>query len=209
MIDLYTWGTPNGRKVSVALQELALPYRVHRVNIGQDEQFAPEFLAISPNNRIPAIVDHDTGATPVSVFETGAILIYLAEKTGSALLPAEGAARAEVLQWLMWQMGGVGPMFGQVTHFALSAPDNAYALNRYLDEAMRLFDVLETRLADRDNVAGDFSIADISIYPWVAGKMQDWLAKYRPGKWQELARVREWYDRIAARPAVIRGMAVS
>ena len=208
MIDLYTWGTPNGRKVSIALEELGLPYAVHPVNIGQGEQFAPAFLAISPNNRIPAIVDGDTGSAPIAVFETGAILIYLAEKTGSALLPASGAPRAEVLQWLMWQMGGIGPMFGQVTHFALNAPDNDYALNRYMDEAMRLFDVLEARLADRDHVAGDYSIADIAIYPWAAGKMQDWLPKFRPGKWEALARVRDWHGRLAARPAVQRGMAV-
>ncbi|MEJ2122431.1 MAG: glutathione binding-like protein, partial [Alphaproteobacteria bacterium] len=144
----------------------------------------------------------------ISVFETGAILIYLAEKTGSELLPASGARRAEVLQWLMWQMGGIGPMFGQVTHFASNAPDNEYSLNRYMDEAMRLFDVLETRLGDRDYVAGDYSIADIAIYPWAAGKMQDWLPKFRPGKWDQLVQVRDWYDRIAARPAVVRGMAV-
>ena len=112
------------------------------------------------------------------------------------------------MQWLMWQMGGVGPMFGQVTHFALNAPDNDYALNRYMDEAMRLFDVLEARLADRDHVAGDYSIADIAIYPWAAGKMQDWLPKFRPGKWEALARVRDWHGRLAARPAVQRGMAV-
>jgi GST-like protein len=208
VIDFYTWGTPNGRKVSILLEELGLDYAVHPVNIGQREQFEPEFLKISPNNRIPAIVDNDTGGAPISQFETGAILIYLAEKTGSALLPTEPAPRAEVMQWLMWQMGGVGPMFGQVTHFALSKPDDQYALDRYMDEAMRLFGVLDGVLGGRPYMAGEYSIADIATYPWVAGKMQDWLPKFRPGQWQALENVRRWYDEIAARPAVAKGMAV-
>jgi GST-like protein len=208
MIDLYTWGTPNGRKASVMLEELGLQNAVHPVDIGKGEQFDPAFLKICPNGRIPAIVDPDVDGEPISVFETGAILIYLAEKTGSELLPVEAHRRANVLQWLMWQMGGIGPMFGQVTHFALSAPDNEYGLNRYMNEAMRLFDVLEGDLADRPFMCGDYSIADIATYPWVAGKMQDWLPKFRPGKWQELENVRRWFDAVGGRPAVKRGMAV-
>lgn len=208
MIDLYTWSTPNGRKASVGLEEMSIPYTVHPVNIGQREQFEPAFLKISPNNRIPAIVDNDAEGSAISVFETGAILIYLAEKIGSALLPTEPARRADVLQWLMWQMGGVGPMFGQVTHFALNEADNTTALDRYMDESLRLMGVLDRNLAERPYMAGDYSIADIATYPWLAGKMQDWLPKFRPGQWDEMVNLRRWYESVGARPAVQKGMAV-
>ena len=199
MIDLYTWSTPNGRKVSILLEELGLPYTVHAVNIGKDEQFAPDFLAIAPNNKIPAIVDHDTG---VSLFESGAIMIYLAEKTGQ-FLPTEAKARAAVMQWLMWQMGGFGPMLGQAHVFlkfnrGLSQP----AEERFAKEAKRLYGVLDRQLAENDHVAGDYSIADMAIFPWVA--RHDWheidLTAY--------PNVLRWYRALAARPAVQRGYQV-
>ena len=199
MIDFYTWSTPNGRKVSILLEELGLPYTVHAVNIGKDEQFAPDFLAIAPNNKIPAIVDHDTG---VSLFESGAIMIYLAEKTGQ-FLPTEAKARAAVMQWLMWQMGGFGPMLGQAHVFlkfnrGLSQP----AEERFAKEAKRLYGVLDRQLAENDHVAGDYSIADMAIFPWVA--RHDWheidLTAY--------PNVLRWYRAQAARPAVQRGYQV-
>jgi GST-like protein len=199
MIDFYTWSTPNGRKVSILLEELGLPYTVHAVNIGKDEQFAPDFLAIAPNNKIPAIVDHDTG---VSLFESGAIMIYLAEKTGQ-FLPTEAKARAAVMQWLMWQMGGFGPMLGQAHVFlkfnrGLSQP----AEERFAKEAKRLYGVLDRQLAENDHVAGDYSIADMAIFPWVA--RHDWheidLTAY--------PNVLRWYRALAARPAVQRGYQV-
>ena len=199
MIDFYTWSTPNGRKVSILLEELGLPYTVHAVNIGKDEQFAPDFLAIAPNNKIPAIVDHDTG---VSLFESGAIMIYLAEKTGQ-YLPTEAKARAAVMQWLMWQMGGFGPMLGQAHVFlkfnrGLSQP----AEERFAKEAKRLYGVLDRQLAENDHVAGDYSIADMAIFPWVA--RHDWheidLTAY--------PNVLRWYRALAARPAVQRGYQV-
>lgn len=199
MIDLYTWSTPNGRKVSILLEELGLPYTVHAVNIGKDEQFAPDFLAIAPNNKIPAIVDHDTG---VNLFESGAIMIYLAEKTGQ-FLPTEAKARAAVMQWLMWQMGGFGPMLGQAHVFlkfnrGLSQP----AEERFAKEAKRLYGVLDRQLAENDHVAGDYSIADMAIFPWVA--RHDWheidLTAY--------PNVLRWYRALAARPAVQRGYQV-
>ena len=165
MIDLYTWTTPNGRKASIALEEMGLPYTVHAVDIGKDEQFKPEFLKISPNNRIPAIVDRDNG---MSLMESGAILIYLADKAGK-LLPKSGEARYRTIEWLMWQMGGPGPMFGQVHHFTKYNPGKApYAEERYLKEAHRLYGVLDRRLADHEFVADDYSIADIAIWPWVS-----------------------------------------
>jgi len=165
VIDLYTWTTPNGRKVSIALEELGLPYTVHPIDISKDEQFAPDFLKIAPNNRIPAIVDRDTN---IALMESGAILIYLADKTGK-LMPKEGEPRYRVIEWLMWQMGGPGPMLGQVHHFVKYNKGKApYAEERYLKEGNRLYKVLDTRLEGRDFVAGDYSIADIAIWPWIS-----------------------------------------
>jgi GST-like protein len=196
MIDLYTWTTPNGRKVSIALEELGLPYKSRPIDISKDEQFAPAFLKISPNNRIPAIVDNDNG---LSLFESGAILIYLADKTGK-LLPKQGEDRYRVIEWLMWQMGGPGPMLGQVHHFVkYNKGKSAYAEERYSKEAQRLYGVLDRRLEGRDFVAGDYSIADIAIWPWISRF-----------EWQEIdlakfPNVKRWYTTIAARPAVQRG----
>ena len=203
-IDLYTWKTPNGRKVSIMLEELALPYAVHEVNIGQGEQHEPGFLAISPNNKIPAIVDPDGPAgEPFSLFETGAILIYLAEKTGR-LLPTAARERSVAMQWLMWQMGGFGPMLGQAHHFLHFNPGKApYAEERYHNESRRLYDVLDRRLGEAEYLAGaDYGIADIATFPWAA--RHAWhrveLADY--------PNVKRWYDALAARPAVQRGMVV-
>jgi GST-like protein len=203
VIELYTWSTPNGRKASIALEELALPYRVHPVNIGKSEQFAADFLAISPNNKIPAVIDSDgPNGQPFSLFESGAILIYLAEKTGQ-LLPADRSGRYQVLQWLMWQMGGFGPMLGQAHHFRRFAAERIpYAIDRYTTETERLYRVLDKQLANNEYVAGDYSIADIAIYPW--------SQRY---EWQgidlaEFPHVQRWCGQLAARPAVARGMAV-
>jgi GST-like protein len=199
MIDLYTWTTPNGRKVSIALEEFGLPYKSHPIDISKDEQFAPAFLKISPNNRIPAIVDNDNG---LSLFESGAILIYLADKTGK-LLPKQGEDRYRVIEWLMWQMGGPGPMLGQVHHFVkYNKGKSAYAEERYSKEAQRLYGVLDRRLEGRDFVAGDYSIADIAIWPWISRF-----------EWQEIdlakfPNVKRWYTTIASRPAVQRGYKV-
>ena len=199
MIDLYTWTTPNGRKVSIALEELGLPYTSHAIDINKDEQFAPDFLKISPNNRIPAIVDRDNG---LSVFESGAILIYLADKTGK-LLPKDGEARYRVLEWLMWQMGGVGPMIGQAHHFLRQNPGKApYAEERYHKEALRLYGVLDRRLEGRDFVAGDYSIADIAIWPWIA------RFEWHRVDLNQFANVKRWYVSIAKRPAVQKGYQV-
>ncbi len=205
MIDLYTWTTPNGRKASVMLEELGLAYNVHKINISKDEQFAPAFLAISPNNRIPAIVDNDgPGGKPISVFESGAILIYLAEKTGSKLLPADPRARTVVLQWLMWQMGGVGPMFGQTHHFMHAAPEKVpYGIERYSKETRRLYGVMDKRLGEAAYLAGsDYSIADIATYPWVARH------EHHKVDLAGFQNVKRWFDAIGARPAVVKGMAV-
>lgn len=196
MIDLYTWSTPNGRKISIMLEETGLPYRVHPVDINREQQFAPAFLKISPNNKIPAIVDTDTGR---SVFESGAILIYLAEKSGR-LWSQNADARWQTLEWLMWQVGGFGPILGQTHHFLKYNPGKApYAEARFGAETARLYDVLDQRLSEAEYVAGDYSIADIAIWPWAA----------RFG-WQgidlsEFPNVVRWYDAIAARPAVQRG----
>lgn len=199
MIDLHFWPTPNGLKISIALEELGLPYTVHPVDIGKGEQFKPEFLAISPNNRIPAIVDRDTG---ISVFESGAILVYLAEKTGT-FLPAGGQARAEVLQWLMWQMGGLGPMAGQAHHFRQYAPEPIpYGIERYTREVTRLYGVLDRRLAQREFVAGELSIADFAIFPWVAPWEQQGQVL------ADFAHVSRWFATMAARPGVDRGRRV-
>ena len=199
MIDLYTWTTPNGRKVSILLEELGLPYEAHPIDIGQNEQFAPEFLAISPNNKIPAIVDRETGQ---ALMESGAILIYLADKTGR-FLPGAGAPRYNVLEWLMWQMGGIGPFLGQAHHFLHYNKGKApYAEERFRNEARRLYSVLDRRLAEHRFVAGEYSIADIAIWPWTS-RFQ----------WQEIdlsefQNVRRWYIEIAERPAVQKGYQV-
>ena len=204
MIEAWTWPTPNGHKVHIALEELGLPYRVIPVDIGAGQQFQPEFLAITPNHRIPAIVDPDgPGGTPLTLFESGAILIYLAEKAGG-LIPADPAARLRCLQWLMFQMGGIGPMFGQYNHFAAYAPEKLpYAIERYSNEVTRLHRVLDKRLADMPFLAGpEYSIADIATFPWVRNpeRRNIDLADYPA--------VKRWHDTIAARPAVQRGVAV-
>jgi GST-like protein len=203
MIDLYTWPTPNGHKVHIMLEECALPYTVHAVDIQAGDQFSPEFLAISPNNRIPAIVDSGgPDGKPISVFESGAILIYLAEKTGK-LLPQDVRGRTQVLEWLMWQMGGVGPMFGQANHFRSYAPEPIpYAIDRYTKEVRRLYGVLDKRLADHEYLAGDYSIADLITYPWTL------LYKRYEVDMAEFPHARRWQEAIGARPAVERGMAV-
>ncbi|MBX3509522.1 MAG: glutathione S-transferase N-terminal domain-containing protein [Parvibaculum sp.] len=207
MIDFYTWTTPNGRKVSIMLEETGLPYEVHPVDLGKNEQFAPEFLKVSPNNRIPAIVDRDADGGPVSVFESGAILIYLAEKTGKFLAP-KGEQRAKALEWLMWQMGGVGPMLGQASHFSNSAPEKIpYAIDRYITEAARLIKVLDTRLGDAAFMGGDYSIADMATYPWIKIAFP-LIAQAKPEIVGEGANVKRWLDAVGARPAVQRGMAV-
>ena len=204
MIEVWTWPTPNGHKVHIMLEEVGLPYKVVPVNIGQGEQFRPEFLAITPNHRIPAIVDPaGPGGKRFSLFESGAILIYLAEKTGK-LIPADPASRYTCLQWLMFQMGGVGPMFGQYNHFAVYAPEKIpYAIERYTNEVKRLHRVLDQRLAESEYLAGaDYSIADIATFPWVRNPARRGidLADY--------PHVRRWHDAIAARPAVMRGVEV-
>ena len=199
MIDLYTWTTPNGRKASIMLEEIGLPYKVHAIDISKDEQFAPEFLKIAPNNRIPAIVDNDTG---LSLMESGAILIYLADKTGK-LLPKSGNERYKVIEWLMWQMGGPGPMLGQVHHFVKYNPGKApYAEERYLKEANRLYKVLNTQLADKEFVAGNYSIADIAIWPWIS------RFEWQTIDLNQYPNVKRWYTTIAARPAVQKGYKV-
>lgn len=203
MIDLYTWTTPNGRKVSVMLEELGLPYTAHPIHIGKDEQFQPSFLAISPNNKIPAIVDPDgPGGRKVSVFETGAILLYLAEKTGR-FMPADPLKRIQVWEWLMWQMGGYGPMLGQAHHFFRAAKEDVpYAKKRYHDEAKRLYGVLDRRLDGREHVVDEYTIADMAIYPWTA--RHEW----HQVDLNDFPNVKRWFDALSARPAVQRGMAV-
>jgi GST-like protein len=202
-IDMYFWPTPNGIKISIALEELGVPYTTRFVNIGKGDQFKPEFLKISPNNRMPAIVDPEgPDGKPVSIFESGAILIYLAEKFGKfyGKTPRE---RIAVNEWLMWQMGGVGPMFGQLNHFRNYAPEKLpYAITRYSNEAHRLYRVLNTRLTGRDYVAGDYSIADMAIFGWA----RNWES--RGLDVTEFPNVVAWHDRIAARPAVQRGLAL-
>jgi len=196
VIDLYTWTTPNGRKVSILLEELGLAYTVHAVDISKDEQFRPEFLKISPNNRIPAIVDRETG---FHLMESGAIMLYLAEKTGK-LLPKAIEPRYRVIEWLMWQMGGIGPMLGQVHHFVKYNKGKApYAEERYLKEAHRLYGVLDRRLTDREFVADAYSIADIAIWPWIS------RFEWQTIDLNDYANVKRWYLAIAARPAVQRG----
>lgn len=204
MIDLYTWTTPNGRKVSIALEELGLPYRAIAVDITKDEQFRPDFLAISPNNKIPAIVDHDTG---LSLMESGAILVYLAEKTGK-LLPPEGERRYRCLEWLNWQMGGFGPMLGQAHHFLKYNPGVApYAEERFGTEAQRLYRVLDQRLEGRDFVADDYSIADIAIWPWVRNLVERYKAGDLVG-YAEFTEVQRVVAAFVARPAVAKGLTI-
>jgi GST-like protein len=197
MIDLYTWSTPNGRKVSIALEELELPYTVHAVNISKDEQFAPEFLKHSPNNKIPALHDQET---ELSLMESGAILVYLAEQTGK-LLPTSGAARAKVLEWLMWQMGGLGPICGQGHHFLKYNPGkSAYAEQRFGAEIQRLYGVLDRQLAENAYLAGaQYSIADIASWPWVA------RFEWHQADLHSFPNVKRWYLELAKRPAVQRG----
>lgn len=203
-IDLYTWNTPNGRKISVALEEMELPYAVHPVNIGKGAQREPDFLKLSPNGRIPAIVDHQgPDGAPVSVFESGAILLYLGEKTGK-FLPADLRKRIPVLEWLMWQMGGFGPIPGQVHHFLMveNEQDRRYGLERYMAETRRLYGVLNRRLEDRDYVAGDLSVADFAILGWA------WRHERHKVSFSDFPNVGRWYDRLLARPGVARGLAV-
>jgi GSH-dependent disulfide-bond oxidoreductase len=201
MIEFYAWPTPNGFKISIMLEEVGLPYGVRPVNIGKGDQFEPEFLRISPNNKMPAIVDPDgPGGRSISVFESGAILIYLADKTGQ-LLPREGAERYAVLEWLMFQMGGIGPMLGQAHHFRSYAPEPIqYAIDRYTNEAKRLYGVLDRRLAEREFVSGDYSIADIAIMPWLRYPERQGV------EIEDYPNVRRWRDAIAERPAVQRGL---
>jgi GST-like protein len=203
MIDLHTWKTPNGRKVSVMLEECGLRYNTHAIDISKGEQFTPQFLALSPNAKIPAIADSDgPDGLPVTLFESGAILVYLAGKTGM-LLPASDRGKYLALQWLMFQMGGVGPMFGQVHHFLRAAKQPVpYAIDRFVNEKDRLYRVLNQRLGAAEYLADEYSIADIATYPWVA--RHEWHRT----ELGDFPNVKRWYDAISARPAVQRGMAV-
>ena len=200
MIDLHYWTTPNGHKITIFLEETGTPYKIFPVNIGKGEQFTREFLAISPNNRIPAMVDHDPpdGGAPLRVFESGAILVYLAEKTGR-FLPADIRGRTDVMQWLFWQMGNLGPMSGQNNHFSNYAVEKLpYAMDRYRNEVNRLYGVLNKRLADRAYVAGEYSIADIASYPWIV------LHERQHQNIDDFPHVKRWLEAIKARPAVVR-----
>jgi GST-like protein len=203
MIDLYTWGTPNGRKVSIMLEECGLAYRTHKVDIGKGDQFREEFVSINPNSKIPAILDYDgPNGKPLKLFESGAILIYLAGKCGR-FLPAGTRAKYKALQWLMFQMGGVGPMFGQAHHFLRAAKEPIpYAIDRYTKETRRLYSVLDRRLKHAAFLAEEYSIADIATYPWVA--RHEW----HKVELVDFPHVKRWFDTISARPAVVRGMAV-
>jgi GST-like protein len=204
MIDLYYWPTPNGHKITLFLEETGTPYTIRPVNIGTGEQFKPDFLKIAPNNRMPAIIDQNPvdGGAPVSLFESGAILLYLAEKTGQ-FIPQDLRGRAEVLQWLFWQMGGLGPMAGQNNHFARIAPEKIpYAQDRYINETNRLYGVLDRRLADRPFVAGEsYSIADMASYPWIVGH------EIQSQKLEDFPNLKRWFDAIAERPATKRAYA--
>lgn len=205
MIDLYYWTTPNGHKITLCLEEMGLPYQVHRVELGKGEQFRDEFLAVSPNNKIPAIVDRHPvdGGNPIPVFESGAILIYLAEKTGT-FLPTEVRKRFDVIQWLMWQIGGLGPMAGQNHHFAgYTVEKIQYAIDRYVNETNRLYGVLNHRLADREYVCGDYSIADMAIYPWIVPYER------QSQKIEDFLHLKRWFETIRSRPATIRAYAVA
>lgn len=200
MIDLYYWTTPNGHKITIFLEETGLPYKIVPVNISKGEQFTPEFLAISPNNRMPAMVDHapEDGAGPLSIFESGAILEYLADKSG-LFLPRAPRQRFDVLQWLYWQMGGLGPMAGQNHHFVQYAPVQIqYAIDRYVNETNRLYGVLNKRLAGRDYIAGDYSIADMACHPWIK------LHKNQKQNLEDFPHLARWYALVSERPAVKR-----
>ena len=205
MIHLHYWTTPNGHKITIFLEEAAIPHRIVPVNIGAGEQFKPEFLRISPNNRIPAIIDDAPadGGAPVSLFESGAILLYLADKTGQ-FIPNDLRGRADVLQWLFWQMGGLGPMAGQNHHFSQYAPEKLpYAIDRYVKETNRLYAVLDKRLADREFVAGAYSIADMASYPWV-------VPHERQGqRLDDFPNLKRWFETVRARPAVERAYALA
>jgi GSH-dependent disulfide-bond oxidoreductase len=203
MIDLHYWPTPNGHKITIFLEEAGLPYTIHRVDIGKGDQFKPDFLKIAPNNRMPAIVDHapKDGGAPISVFESGAILQYLAEKTGK-FLSTDIREKTEAMQWLFWQMGGLGPMAGQNGHFNVYAPEKVpYAIDRYTKETSRLYGVLNKRLADREFMAGDYSIADMASYPWIV--------PYDVHKQniEDFPHLKRWFDSIKARPAVVKAYA--
>ena len=198
MIDLYHWPTPNGHKITIFLEEAGLEHRIHPVDIGKGQQFKPDFLAIAPNNRIPAIIDQNPadGGAPVSLFESGAILLYLAEKTGKFIAP-DLRGRAETLQWLFWQMGGLGPMAGQNGHFNIYAPEKVpYAMTRYTNETNRLYGVMNKRLVDREFLAGDYSIADMASYPWIVPHERHLQ------KLADFPHLKRWFDTIGARPAV-------
>lgn len=201
MIDLYYWTTPNGHKVTLFLEEAELPYRIHPINIMKDEQFAPDFLKISPNNKIPAIVDQNPAdnGSPVTLFESGAILLYLAEKTGK-FIPLNIRGRQEVMQWLFWQMGGLGPMAGQNHHFGRFAKEKIpYAIDRYVSETARLYSVLNKRLEDRDFVAsGEYTIADMAIYPWIVP--YEWQQQ----KLEDYPNIKRWFETISMRTATVR-----
>ncbi len=200
MIDLYYWPTPNGHKITMFLEEAGLPYRIIPVNIGAGDQFKPDFLAIAPNNRMPAIIDHEPqdGGAPLSVFESGAILLYLADKTGR-FIPPDLRGRVKAVQWLFWQVGGLGPMAGQNHHFSQYAQEKLpYAIDRYVNETNRLYGVLNKRLADRLFVAGDYSIADMAAYPWI-------VPHERQGqKLEDFPHLKRWFEEIKARPATVR-----
>ena len=202
MIQLYTWGTPNGKKIPIMLEEIGMPYEVHPINIGQGDQFKPEYLAINPNNKIPSIVDPDgPGGKSFTLFESGAILMYLAEKSGK-LWPTDMRQRYSVLQWLMFQMGGVGPMFGQANYFYRLEEKIPFAIERFHKEALRLYAVLEKALGKSEFLAGEYSIADIATYPWV------WRHEMHHVKLEDFPKVKRWYDNISNRPAVKRGMEI-
>ena len=200
MIDLYYWATPNGHKIPIFLEEAGLDYKIHPINIGKNEQFQPDFLKIAPNNRIPAIVDHapKDGGAPISIFESGAILLYLAEKTGK-FIPAEARGKVTVTQWLFWKMGGLGPMAGQNHHFAIFAPEKIpYAIDRYVKETARLYGVLDRQLAKGPYIAGDYSIADMAAYPWIVPYER------QSQKLEDFPHLKRWFETMQARPAVIR-----
>jgi len=207
MITLYTWKTPNGRKPAIMLAELGWDYRLKGIDIGKDEQFAPDYLKISPNNKIPAIVDDEAEGGPLSIFESGAILTYLAEKSGR-FLPASGHARFKTLEWLHWQVGGLGPMLGQFGYFANRAPEKApLAIDRFKDECARLIRVMNGRLAQADYLGGDYSVADIACYPWMMAATT-MLKEPLASALEHAPAVQSWLDRVGERPAVQKGMAV-
>jgi GST-like protein len=206
-IDLYTWTTPNGRKISIMLEEIGLPYKVITVDLGKQQQFEAAFTAVTPNQKIPAIVDHDVRGGPLSIFESGAILIHLAEKTGK-LLATDVRRRATTMQWLMFQMSHVGPIIGQAGHFSNQAPEKIpYAIQRFVAESLRIVGVLDQGLRGHEYLAGEYSIADIATYPWVVAAWEP-FGRMMPEKVGEMTQVQAWLDRMAARPAVQRGMAV-